>query len=113
MRGIVITATGWIRQVDITAEQIAATVGTCSPTTLDAWHNIGLWCTPAELNAGTEPNMAATTVLLCCSDHSSDTVPILTGNVLLLGTDAHRQSIGLNDAQMAEVSAAMLTSLAA
>lgn len=113
MRGILITAGGWLRQIDITAEQIAETVGTATPKLIDGWFNIGIWCTPAELNPDAEPNVAAMTVLMSFSDYSSDDVPILTGAALLLGASARQQCIGLNDAQMTEIGSAVLASLAA
>jgi hypothetical protein len=85
--GLKITASGWLQEVDLPGDAIATLLNCTSLQRETLRHNVELWHDSEHTDRGSETNMAAICILLNCADHDADTVPLIGGDVVLLGTD--------------------------
>jgi hypothetical protein len=102
-----------MRTADIEDGQIAAAIGCAGVIAIDARHGIQMWVDAATCTDTQLVNAAAMTVLLNCSPFDPAEIPIITGDVVLLGVDGVGDSAGLAGDQLHVLSSAVLASLAA
>lgn len=113
MHGLKITPTGWIHPVDVQLGQIAAAIGCADVIAIPGHHGLQMW---VDATCSTEAglvNAAAMTMLLNCSSLSPDEIPLITGDVVVLGVDAAGASASLAADQQHVLGNAVLASLAA
>lgn len=113
MKGLSITAGGWLRTIDLDPQRVAATIGCRTADRKALHHNVDLWHDKHYPDNGRQPNMAAVCLLLSCSNFTPTTVPIICGDVLLLGLDPRGNTVDLSNDQYHVLGYALLSSLAA
>ncbi len=87
LKGLHITAGGWLRKIDIDPDGIAAAINCRQAVAADLRHNIALWFDATSAHLRHEPNLAAVNLLIDCGGHHPDTVPIPCGDVVVLGVN--------------------------
>lgn len=113
MHGLKISPSGCLRTVDIQNGQIAAGIGCVDVIAIAAHHGIQMWADAAYSTETGLVNAAAMTVLLNCSPLAPDEIPLITGDVVVLGVDGAGDSVSLTADQLHVLGSAVLASLAA
>lgn len=109
MHALRISAGGWLQTIEIDASSSRSS----HPATLAAPHNLELWYA-AESSADAEPNMAAMSLALSVCDLTPHDVPLICGEVVIVGIDPDTNiPTGMTRQQYQAISYALLSSLAA
>lgn len=113
MRGLKIAASGWIYTVDIERGQIPEAVSCAETVAVAGRHGIEMWLDAACSPDTNLVNAAAMTMLLNCSSMTPAEIPLITGDVVVLGIDGVGASVSLTEDQLHVLGSAVLASLAA
>jgi hypothetical protein len=113
MMALKITADGWLHPTDVNPSRIADVIGCTRLDSRRMHFGIEMWHDADHASAGRQANMHAVCLMINCGDETPDTVPIIDGDVLLLGVDANGNRIALTRDQMHALGEAVLSSLAA
>jgi hypothetical protein len=113
LHGFKITPAGWLYPVDVEDGQIPAAIGCDDAIAIAGHHGLQMWVDATYSTDTGLVNAAAMTMLLNCSPLTPDEVPLITGDVVVLGVDAAGGTVGLAADQQHVLGSALLASLAA
>lgn len=113
MKMLKITADGWLHTTDVNPFRMADVIGCTRLDSRRMLFGIEMWHDGDCTFAGRQANMHAVCLMLNCGDETPETVPIIGGDVLLVGVDADGSRIELTPDQMHALGEALLSSLAA